>query len=146
MRGRGWRGITCGRAACRDADRGRCCRLHDRTRAEIERTIRAYSAPVFAVAGLSADAVKVYLINDNRLNAFVAGGHTRLPSYAAGAVGRILHHHGAHVLPDANAHGRGESPEHLYTVVFDAAELWGAPERAGDEVTCDLWQSYLEPA
>ena len=79
-------------------------------------------------------------------NAFVAGGHTRLPSYAAGAVGRILHHHGAHVLPDANAHGRGESPEHLYTVVFDAAELWGAPERAGDEVTCDLWQSYLEPA
>ena len=28
----------------------------------------------------------------------------------------------------------------------DAAELWGAPERAGDEVTCDLWQSYLEPA
>lgn len=79
-------------------------------------------------------------------NAFVPGGHTRLPSYAAGAEGRILHRHGAHVLPDANAHGRGESPEHLYTVVFYAAELWGTPERAGDEVTCDLWESYLEPA
>ncbi|MCM2561421.1 nitrile hydratase subunit beta [Lutimaribacter sp. EGI FJ00015] len=79
-------------------------------------------------------------------NAFVPGGHTRLPAYAAGAVGRILHHHGGHVLPDANAHGLGEAPEHLYTVVFDAAELWGTAERAGDEVTCDLWESYLEPA
>jgi len=42
--------------------------------AEIERTIRAYAAPVFGAAGLSADEVKVYLINDERLNAFVAGG------------------------------------------------------------------------
>ena len=79
-------------------------------------------------------------------NLWVPGGHTRLPSYAAGAVGRILHHNGAHVLPDAHAHDRGEAPEHLYTVVFDAAELWGTPERTGDEVTCDLWESYLEPA
>lgn len=79
-------------------------------------------------------------------NMMVDGGHTRLPAYAAGAHGRILLHHGAHVLPDANAHGLGEQPEHLYTVVFDAAELWGSAERAGDEVTLDLWQSYLEPA
>ena len=42
--------------------------------AEIERTIREFARPVFAVAGLSVDDVKVYLINDNRLNAFVAGG------------------------------------------------------------------------
>jgi len=42
--------------------------------AEIENTIRAYTAPIFTAAGLSTDAVKVYLINDNRLNAFVAGG------------------------------------------------------------------------
>ncbi len=79
-------------------------------------------------------------------NAFVPGGHTRLPSYAAGQVGTILRCHGNHVLPDANAHGLGEQPEPLYSVVFDAADLWGAPERAGDEVTLDLWQSYLRPA
>lgn len=42
--------------------------------AEIERTIREFARPVFAVAGLSVADVKVYLINDNRLNAFVAGG------------------------------------------------------------------------
>ncbi|WP_374443928.1 M48 family metalloprotease [Stella sp.] len=42
--------------------------------AEIEATIRAYAAPLFAVAGLDPDAVQVYLVNDTRINAFVAGG------------------------------------------------------------------------
>ena len=74
------------------------------------------------------------------------GGHTRLPAYAAGARGRVLRCHGAHVLPDANAHGAGEAPEPLYTVVFPAAELWADPGHPADEVTLDLWQCYLEPA
>lgn len=80
---------------------------------------------------------------DNRLT---DGGHTRLPAYAAGATGRILRHHGAHVLPDSNAHKLGEAPEPLYTVVFKAEELWSNPEHPRDEVTLDLWQSYLRPA
>ncbi|MGE0718312.1 MAG: M48 family metalloprotease [Alphaproteobacteria bacterium] len=42
--------------------------------AEIEGTIRAYAAPLFAVAGLDPDAVQVYIVNDQRINAFVAGG------------------------------------------------------------------------
>lgn len=42
--------------------------------AEIENTIREYAKPVFATAGMSVDQVKVYLISDSRLNAFVAGG------------------------------------------------------------------------
>jgi nitrile hydratase len=78
-------------------------------------------------------------------NRLVDGGHTRLPDYAAGACGRILLMHGAHVLPDSNAHQLGEAPEPLYTVVFAASELWAAPEHPRDEVTLDLWQSYLEP-
>jgi nitrile hydratase len=77
-------------------------------------------------------------------NAFVDGGHTRLPSYAAGAAGRVVRLHGCHVLPDANAHGLGEQPEPLYAVAFAAAELWANPEHPRDEVVLDLWQSYLE--
>ncbi|MGD9865548.1 MAG: nitrile hydratase subunit beta [Pseudodonghicola sp.] len=79
-------------------------------------------------------------------NRQVDGGHTRLPAYAAGATGRVLRCHGAHVLPDSNAHRLGEAAEPLYTVVFSAAELWAAPENPRDEITLDLWQSYLEPA
>lgn len=95
-------------------------------------------APLFQ----TGQAVRTLRPAANRL---VDGGHTRLPGYGAGACGRILLQHGCHVLPDSNAHGLGEAPEPLYTVVFAASELWAAPEHAEDEVTLDLWQSYLEP-
>ncbi|GAB2174915.1 M48 family metalloprotease [Dongia sp. agr-C8] len=42
--------------------------------AEIEATIRAYADPIFKAAGLDASAIQVHLVNDNRINAFVAGG------------------------------------------------------------------------
>jgi len=42
--------------------------------AEIEDTIRRFGAPLFAIAGLEPSAVRVYLVNDPSLNAFVAGG------------------------------------------------------------------------
>lgn len=79
-------------------------------------------------------------------NGMVAGGHTRLPGYVVGAVGRIVRLHGTHVLPDSNAHRLGEAPEPLYAVAFAASELWAHPEHPKDEVVLDLWQSYLEPA
>ncbi len=72
-------------------------------------------------------------------------GHTRLPRYVRGRPGRVVLHHGAHVFPDAHAHGRGEAPEHLYTVAFAAADLWGA-EAQGGEVRVDCWEPYLEAA
>ncbi|MEX0340287.1 MAG: nitrile hydratase subunit beta [Arenibacterium sp.] len=78
-------------------------------------------------------------------NLLVDGGHTRLPAYAAGVEGTVLLAHGAHVLPDSSAHGLGEAPEPLYTVVFMATDLWANAENPKDEVTLDLWQSYLEP-
>ncbi len=93
-------------------------------------------APVFAVG----DPVVTRRFAENQ---FVDGGHTRLPSYAAGARGRILRYHGCHVLPDTNAHGLGEAPEPLYAVGFAASELWQHPEHPRDEVVLDLWQSYL---
>jgi nitrile hydratase len=94
-------------------------------------------APAFEIG----DAVMTRKIAQNVL---VSGGHTRLPSYAAGAQGRIMRYHGTHILPDSNAHGLGEAPEPLYAVVFPASELWAHPEHPRDEVVLDLWQSYLE--
>lgn len=79
-------------------------------------------------------------------NTLVAGGHTRLPGYAAGATGHIVMLHGHHVLPDSSAHGLGEAPEPLYAVAFAASEIWAQPEHPRDDVVLDLWQSYLRPA
>lgn len=78
-------------------------------------------------------------------NLEVPGGHTRLPGYAAGLEGEVVLLHGAHVFPDANAHGLGEAPEPLYAVAFAARDLWGSEAAEGDEVVLDMWQSYLEP-
>ena len=79
-------------------------------------------------------------------NTLVAGGHSRLPAYARGAEGHILSHHGAHILPDSNAHGLGEAPEPLYSVVFLRSTLWSGAAHPNDEVVLDMWQSYLQPA
>jgi len=42
--------------------------------AEIENIIRGYATPIFNAAGLVSDAVEIHLVQDDRLNAFVAGG------------------------------------------------------------------------
>ena len=42
--------------------------------AEIENIIRRYATPIFNAAGLDGDSVAIHLVQDNRLNAFVAGG------------------------------------------------------------------------
>ena len=69
-------------------------------------------------------------------------GHTRLPAYARGRLGTIVARHGSWVYPDTNAHGQGEQPQHLYTICFDAQELWG--EGADNlEVCLDLFEPYL---
>ena len=73
-------------------------------------------------------------------------GHTRCPRYVRGARGVVEQVHEKFILPDANAHGRGECPEVLYTVGFDATELWGKGAEGRARVYVDLWDSYLEPA
>lgn len=75
-------------------------------------------------------------------------GHTRLPRYARGKSGRVIHVNGCHVFPDTNAllegaAGAGENPQWLYTVVFRAADLFGTGDH---EVTVDCFEPYLEPA
>ncbi len=73
-------------------------------------------------------------------------GHTRLPAYARGHIGTVVSLHGGWVLPDANAHGLGERPEHLYTVEFSGEELWGDAAEPGLKICVDLFDSYLAAA
>ena len=72
--------------------------------------------------------------------------HTRLPGYVRGKRGVIERVHGAHVFADAHAQGLGEQPQWLYSVAFDAAELWGDAAASGHRVAVDAWESYLEAA
>lgn len=77
-------------------------------------------------------------------------GHTRLPQYVRGHIGTIARIHGAHVFADAHASRPLppflEQPAWLYTVAFDAQELWGPEADAAVQVSVDAWEPYLEPA
>lgn len=71
--------------------------------------------------------------------------HTRLPRYARAKVGRVEAVQGSFVFPDDNAHGKGENPQWVYTVVFTAREIWGDGSDPTLTVSIDAWESYLEP-
>ncbi len=71
-------------------------------------------------------------------------GHTRLPRYARGRQGIVVRDHGVFVFPDTNAHFSGETPQHVYSVRFEARELWGDSAVLHDAVYIDLWEDYLE--
>jgi predicted Zn-dependent protease len=72
---------------------------------EIENTIRVYIAPVLQAAGIDISSVQIYLVKDQRLNAFVAGGmkifiHTGLLQEAAdpAQVIGVLAHETGHIV------------------------------------------------
>jgi nitrile hydratase len=74
-----------------------------------------------------------------------------LPRYVRGHVGTVVQAHGAHVFPDAHAATHAgppfdEAPQWLYTVEFDARELWGETADPAARVSVDAWDSYLEAA
>jgi len=133
------------------------------TRAEIE-SARPAQGSTKAVPALAADQVPTMrrsgalaMRKVNIAPRFIPGervrarnihpiGHTRLPRYARGKTGVVHLDHGVYVFPDTVAHGRGENPQHVFSVRFSARELWGEQASARDAVYIDLWDDYLEPA
>jgi nitrile hydratase len=95
----------------------------------------------------NADAPARFRVGDTvRARNINPEGHTRLPRYARGKLGRVVVEHGVFVFPDTNAHFQGEHPQHLYGVRFAACELWGDQASPRDSVHIDLWDSYLDHA
>jgi nitrile hydratase len=72
-------------------------------------------------------------------------GHTRCPGYVRGHVGRVVRYDGPCNFDEVEAHTSGKRLEPLYSIEFDAAELWGATAEASS-VCVDLFEAYLEPA
>lgn len=75
----------------------------------------------------------------------VAALHTRLPRYARGRSGRIAAVHGAFLVNDRVSAG-DPTPDILYTVVFQARDIWGPEADPRDTLTLDLWDCHLEAA
>jgi len=103
--------------------------------AEIENTIRAFATPLFQVAGLNPSAVEVYIVNDNSLNAFVAGGQklfintgllmsTDNPGQLIGVIAHETGHiAGGHLSQTQEQLSRSTAQQILATVVGAAAAV-----------------------
>jgi nitrile hydratase len=80
-----------------------------------------------------------------RVRNFHPAGHTRCPGYIRGKVGTVTRTDGDWSIPDVECHSPERIAEGLYSVCFEADELWGDGQR-GATVNVDLWDSYLDPA
>ena len=73
-------------------------------------------------------------------------GHTRLPRYVRGKVGTIERNSGVEALQDSDIEGLGAKQQPVYTVRFEARELWGEQASRRDSVHVAMWEGYLESA
>jgi nitrile hydratase len=73
-------------------------------------------------------------------------GHTRLPRYARGRRGVVAQYYGIQDIDDTMPPDVQAQPQPLYSVRFDAGELWGESAEPNCAVYIDMWESYLEPA
>jgi predicted Zn-dependent protease len=108
--------------------------------AEIENTIRAYSAPLFAAAGLNSKDVKILIVQDDTLNAFVFGGmnlfiHTGLllkSEHAGQLIGVIAHETGhiagGHLSRMSNRMRSASSAQIIALILGAAASIAGSPQ------------------
>ena len=69
-----------------------------------------------------------------------------LPRYIRDKKGVIENDLGVFHLPDSRAAGTGDQAQHMYTVRFDAREVWGVEAPANDSLRITLWDDYMNPA
>jgi nitrile hydratase subunit beta len=73
-------------------------------------------------------------------------GHTRLPRYVRGRRGVVIRYEGIQDIYDTMPPGVAARPQPVYSVRFEAEELWGKSAEPNCAVYLDMWESYLEPA
>lgn len=111
--------------------------------AEIETYLRELSAPVMQSAGINPRDVRIYLVNDGALNAFVAGGmnlflntgliiRTETPEQLLGVIAHETGHiAGGHLTRVAPAQKRAAIEMIAAAILAAAAGVAGAPDVAG---------------
>jgi predicted Zn-dependent protease len=110
---------------------------------EVEATLHADSDPIFTAAGLDTKAVKIFIVQDNDVNAFSAGGQnvfintglitkTKNPNELMGVVAHETGHiAGGHLARGAEGEKQALATYLLTIGLAVAAAAAGAPDAAG---------------
>jgi predicted Zn-dependent protease len=105
---------------------------------EMERVLKSYEDPIATAAGLDPAAIKIYIVNDPNINAFVAEGQNifvntglfmqlKTPNQVIGVVAHETGHiAGGHLLRDTNAMAKASVPLLIGMAVGIAAMIAGA--------------------
>ena len=116
--------------------------------AEIELYIREWVEPILKVAGLSPNSVNIYIVNDNTINAFVAGGQNIfintgliLAAKEVNALIGVLAHEvghisGGHLNRTVNSMKRAQETVTIATII--TAGLMAASKVAGLDTPAGL--------
>ena len=108
--------------------------------AEIENVIRGYSRPLLLAAGLEPTSISIHIVNDNSLNAFVAGGQRIfintgliIKSNSANQIIGVLAHEighisGGHLIKATQAQKGISASALLGVLIGGAAILSGRPD------------------
>jgi predicted Zn-dependent protease len=107
--------------------------------AEIEGTLQRFTAPILEAAGLGDGSVRIYIVNDPQLNAFVAGGmnlfvntgllmRSENPSQLIGVIAHEVGHiAGGHLSRVSQAQTKATAESILAAVLGAATAVVGAP-------------------
>jgi predicted Zn-dependent protease len=107
--------------------------------AEIEATLQRFVAPITEAAGLEPNSVRIYIVNDDQINAFVAGGmnlflntgllmRSEEPSQLVGVIAHEVGHiAGGHLSRAGPAQRKAAAEMILATVLGAATAAVGAP-------------------
>lgn len=109
--------------------------------------LAAYSPPSLGSRKLDMDEPAGFKPGDlARTRELNPTGHIRLPRYVRDKIGEVVSDNGVYALQDTNEFGvrTGNTPQHVYTVRFEARELWGERGHEKDVIHVDLWEEYLE--
>ncbi len=107
---------------------------------EMERVLKGYEDPIAAAAGLDPAAIKIYIVNDPNINAFVAEGQNifvnsglfiqlKTPNEVIGVMAHETGHiAGGHLIRDTSAMSKASVPMLIGMAVGIAAMIAGAGE------------------
>jgi predicted Zn-dependent protease len=108
--------------------------------AEIEATIAEIADPIFAAAHLDRESIDIYILRDDKLNAFVAGGQnlfintglimrTQTPDQLAGVIAHETGHiAGGHLSRSLDAQANAGASSIVGALLGAAAAVAGAPQ------------------
>ncbi len=117
------------------------------TKAELE-------ARVEALAGVEHSGPRFRVGQDVQVRDVKRQGHTHLPSYLCGIVGRVQAELGVFGFPDAahdhdhvavSAEAQADTLQHVYGVSFAAGDIWEGEAAVDHRLSFNLWDYQLEP-